>query len=438
MKVCIDPGHGGTQPGAVGWDGDAYPNEKDFTLDIALKLRDLLESEGIGVVMTREEDVDVDLQTRCDIANNNSCDVFVSIHCNSAVPTAHGTETFYYDHPDISNPEVCQAGYGLAYNIQKELVAEIGLTDRRTAGDFEYYGYHLYVLSHTNMPAVLTEVAFISNQTEFNLLSEPSFRQKAAQGIANGILQYSEESALTITTYSPVDMAVTDPDGLTLSKQLNEIPGATYTETDIDGDGDIDAQVRIPDRKIGDYIITVIPDPDALPTDTYTLEVSIFGTPIILAEDVQVSDIPSQPYKIQSTESGINGAPIADAGPDQTAYVGESATTAEVTLNGSGSYDPDGDPLTYTWTCDGNTAHGVNPTIELPLGTTTISLVVNDGELDSEPDTVHIIVREAVIPAVGGEVYPINKLAVLAPWLALLAAIIAGVVIALRRHTVQT
>lgn len=304
-KVCIDPGHGGTDPGAVGWDGDAYPNEKDFTLDIALRLRDLLENEGIEVVMTREEDIDVDLQTRSDIANNNSSDIFVSIHINSGVVSAHGTETFYYDHLNIPNPEVGQAGYGLAYNIQKELVAEIGLTDRRTEGDFEYYGYHLYVLSHTDMPAALTEVAFISNPTEFELLSNPSFRQKAAQGIANGILRYFEESALTITTHSPVDIVVTDPDGLTISKLLNEIPGATYTETDIDGDGDLDAQIRIPDRKIGDYVITVIPKPDALPTETYTLEVSIFGTPIILADNVQISDIPSEGYIVRSTETTI-------------------------------------------------------------------------------------------------------------------------------------
>jgi len=346
--------------------------------------------------MTREADIDVDLQTRCDIANDNSCDIFVSIHCNSGVQSAHGTETFYYDHLNIPNPEVGQAGYGLAYNIQKELVAEIGLTDRRTEGDFEYFGYHLYVLSHTDMPAALTEVGFISNPTEFNLLSDPSFRQKAAQGIANGILRYFEKSALTITAHSPVDIVVTDPDSLTISKQLNEIPGATYTETDIDGDGDLDEQIRIPDRKIGDYIIMVIPEPDALPADTYSLQVSIFGAPIILADNVQISDIPSQPYKIQSTESGINAAPIADAGPDQTVYVEESATTAEVTVDGWGSYDPEGDPLTYTWTWDSNTAHGVNPTIELPLGTTTITLVVNDGKVDSEPDTVNIEVKRAV------------------------------------------
>jgi len=92
---------------------------------------------------------------------------------------------------------------------------------------------------------------------------------------------------------------------------------------------------------------------------------------------------------------GISGntPPIADAGPDQTVCVISPATTAMVMLDGSGSHDADGDPLTYTWTWDGNTAHGVNPTVELPLGITTITLVVNDGKADSEPDTVNITVN---------------------------------------------
>ena len=87
-----------------------------------------------------------------------------------------------------------------------------------------------------------------------------------------------------------------------------------------------------------------------------------------------------------------NMPPVADAGPDQTVCVIPPATTAEVMLDGSGSYDPDVDPLTYNWTWDGNTTCGVNPAVELPLGTTTITLVVNDGKVDSELDTVDITV----------------------------------------------
>jgi len=87
-----------------------------------------------------------------------------------------------------------------------------------------------------------------------------------------------------------------------------------------------------------------------------------------------------------------NQPPIADAGPDQKVFAIPPATTAMVTLDGSASHDPDGDPLTYNWTWDGNIAHGVSPTVELPLGATTITLVVNDGTVDSEPDTVDVTV----------------------------------------------
>jgi hypothetical protein len=99
----------------------------------------------------------------------------------------------------------------------------------------------------------------------------------------------------------PVDFSITDPDGLIVSKQSNEIPGATYTETDINEDGDPDDIIIIPNRKIGNYQITVIPEPDAEPTDRYTLEVSTGDTTTLLAENVSVSEIPEEPYIFEST-----------------------------------------------------------------------------------------------------------------------------------------
>ena len=186
--------------------------------------------------MTRTTDTDVTHQQRCDIANNSNCDIFVSIHCNSHEDeSAHGTETYYY--PGSVNG---LNSLDLAKRVQSELVKQIGLTDRGTKS--ETY----YVLKHTKMPAVLTEIAFISNQSEFNLLNDSAFRQKAAQGIANGILRYLENRGFTITAYGPVDIIVTDPDGLRISKQLNEIPGATYTEADVDGDGIVDSNEQNP------------------------------------------------------------------------------------------------------------------------------------------------------------------------------------------------
>jgi len=112
---------------------------------------------------------------------------------------------------------------------------------------------------------------------------------------------------LGIIGHSPIDIAVTDPDGLTISKQLNEIPGAIYTEEiDFDGDGDPDDIILIQDYKIGDYFISVIPEPDAIPTDTYTLLVWLEteDEPFVLAENVSISHVPTQPYIFELTESG--------------------------------------------------------------------------------------------------------------------------------------
>jgi len=127
--------------------------------------------------------------------------------------------------------------------------------------------------------------------------------EKAVKGIFGGIQEYFEERGLTITAKCPVDLVVTDPDGLRICKEFTEIPGASYLETDINGDSGV--QIRIPDRKIGNYIIEVIPRLDALPTDTFTLKVSLFGESIIIAQNVQISDIPTEPYVVVSTETGV-------------------------------------------------------------------------------------------------------------------------------------
>jgi len=92
-----------------------------------------------------------------------------------------------------------------------------------------------------------------------------------------------------------------------------------------------------------------------------------------------------------------NKPPVADAGDDQIVEQ-DSLGGASVTLDGSGSYDPESAPLTYLWTWDSKSATGVNPTVILPLGTTTVTLVVNDGILNSTPDTIDITVQDTTPP----------------------------------------
>lgn len=179
--ITIDPGHGGYDSGAVGPNGSL---EKNVTLAVSLKVGDILKKYNVNVIYTRDSDqvswpsnVNQDLQKRCDISNNSNSSIFVAIHMNSySDGSAHGTETYYY--PGSSR------GQALANSIQTQLVNQIGTTNRgvKTA--------NYYVLRNTNAPAVLTEVAFISNPNEEKELNDPTFQNKAAQGIADGILKY--------------------------------------------------------------------------------------------------------------------------------------------------------------------------------------------------------------------------------------------------------
>ena len=132
--------------------------------------------------------------------------------------------------------------------------------------------------------------------------------------------------------------------------------------------------------------------------ETYTIFDPVSGDWLV---DLYGADVPPEGEDVEfrlmfSTVPPINVPPVAEAGPDQKLCAIPPATTAMVTFDGSGSYDPDGDPLTYTWSWGNNTAHGMSPTVELPSGITTIILVVNDGKVDSLPDTLDVTVS---IPA---------------------------------------
>ena len=181
-KVVLDPGHGGYDPGAVGPTG---LKEKDVTLAVALKVATYLHSPTFMLVFTRMSDQvpwpadeKRDLAARCSIADACNPDLFVSIHCNSAADrSASGTETFYY--PGSAK------GKALATAIQAKLVQALGTKDR---GVKENAG--LAVLRGTKCPAVLAELAFISNPQEEKLLGNRDFQEKAARAIAGGIADY--------------------------------------------------------------------------------------------------------------------------------------------------------------------------------------------------------------------------------------------------------
>lgn len=180
FKICIDPGHGGNDPGAVGPSG---LKEKDVVLKISLILRDILKAKGFIVECTRTEDVSLantineDLNARVNIANQLKSDYFISIHCNSSTNrTAHGVETY----------ALAAGGQAekLAQAVQRRLTIETGRANRGVKFA------NFLVLRKTNMPAILVETAFISNYEEENLLKAPFFIDGVANAVAGGIFDF--------------------------------------------------------------------------------------------------------------------------------------------------------------------------------------------------------------------------------------------------------
>lgn len=171
MKVTLDAGHGGRDSGAVG-NGLL---EKDIALSTTLKVGNTLNRHGIKVHYTRTTDVYVGLGERVKRANNNGSDIFVSIHVNSVEnPKAHGIETLYYP--------TSIKGSKLALTIQNKLKA-IATADRGIKPR-----PNLVVLNSTNMPAALTEIGFIKNKKDVDIITKR--QDEVSELIAQGILEY--------------------------------------------------------------------------------------------------------------------------------------------------------------------------------------------------------------------------------------------------------
>lgn len=174
MKVCIDPGHGGRDPGAVGQGG---LREKDVNLVVSQKVAKLLGKMGYEPILTRSDDAYLSLGARSKLANLHKASVFVSIHCNAAEDRdAQGAETFHFP--------TSVEGKTLAKLVQSELILYTAAKDRGVKqANFQ-------VLRETAMPAILVELAFISNEDEEHKLSNPNFQDAYALAISEGIDEY--------------------------------------------------------------------------------------------------------------------------------------------------------------------------------------------------------------------------------------------------------
>lgn len=216
-RIVIDPGHGGDQPGTTSKTGLA---EKDVTLDIALRLRQLLRQSPYEVLMTRETDQTVTLADRVTFANSKNADLFVSIHINSLQTRSIRPLETYYVGPS-KDPQVLRlaslenrdSGYSLSE--YRQLLEKVYLDARRTESralaktvDAELFRSlkplnpkiddrgvktaPFAVLVGTQMPAVLAEVSSLSNEEDDKSLKDDQYKQKIAIALFKGITSYAE------------------------------------------------------------------------------------------------------------------------------------------------------------------------------------------------------------------------------------------------------
>jgi N-acetylmuramoyl-L-alanine amidase len=220
--VVLDPGHGGSDPGAIGPRG---LKEKDVILAIAREVRRILEEGARAqVVLTREGDTYLSLEQRTRIANARNADLFISIHANASTHrNIRGVETYYLDNTTdkaslrLAALENRSAGaqlddlagilrdLRLSSNANESQIlartVQRSLTDTLRSGyrgveDLGAKGNLFFVLIGAHMPSVLVEVSFISNPVEGRRLSDPAYRRAIAQGIARGIESYVERPAV--------------------------------------------------------------------------------------------------------------------------------------------------------------------------------------------------------------------------------------------------
>ena len=220
-RVVIDAGHGGHDTGSIGPDGYT---EKDLVLDVAERLKELVEMElGSEVVMTRSDDTFVPLESRTAIANQQEADLFISIHANSSrIRAARGVETYFLNftssRESLETASRENAASERSIHELQDLVKKIMLRDkvdesrelaqhiqramatRKNSGtDRGVKQAPFVVLIGANMPSILAEICFISNPQEEKFVKTPENRQAIAQSLFEGVRSYAESLSGTKT-----------------------------------------------------------------------------------------------------------------------------------------------------------------------------------------------------------------------------------------------
>ncbi|MEF3168678.1 MAG: N-acetylmuramoyl-L-alanine amidase [Deltaproteobacteria bacterium] len=216
-RIVIDPGHGGKDPGAIGPSG---LKEKDVALSLSRKVaKELRDKLGCDVILTRDRDVFLPLEERTAIANAKKADLFVSIHTNAAPnPDARGIETYFLNfavdedamrvaalenatskkrigelqgilNDILKNSKVSESSR-LAGAVQKALIEEVK-GKYASVKDLGVKQAPFFVLVGAQMPSILVETSFISNETEERRLRDEAYLASLAEGIADGIISYA-------------------------------------------------------------------------------------------------------------------------------------------------------------------------------------------------------------------------------------------------------
>lgn len=193
--IIIDPGHGGVDPGHSGVKMD----ESAIVLDTSLRVQKLFEQKTpFTVLLTRNDDTrpgntpGESLKKRVEFAQENKGDIFVSIHANGFNEQVEGTETFYYRSATNPNSEESRV---LAEKVQKRLVQALQSNDRGVKTE------NFYVVKYNTMPAILAELGFIDAKGEGEKLATEEWRQRAAEAIYQGILDYYEEMGNNVSSF---------------------------------------------------------------------------------------------------------------------------------------------------------------------------------------------------------------------------------------------
>ena len=219
--VVIDPGHGGDNNGALGFNG-VY--EKTIVLELALSLKERLElATDAKVILTRDSDEDVPLERRVSIANDAQADLFISLHCNSSFSrTPLGIETYVLSDKALTEESeklsrgvvkprglYASASDPAAAAVVKEMMQYVAQKDakefavqvqanlvrRAKAADRGVKELPIVVLRGAEMPGVVIEVGFISNPREADALSRPGYRKMVAMSIAQSVILYDRKMA---------------------------------------------------------------------------------------------------------------------------------------------------------------------------------------------------------------------------------------------------